>query len=39
MIDFGKWAFGNKKLINFLIAILVLGGIYSCYTMKTLRLR
>ena len=29
MIDFGKWAFGNKKLINFLIAILVVGGICS----------
>ena len=36
MIDFGKWAFGNKKLINFLIAILVVGGIYSCYTMSKL---
>ncbi|MGN1245742.1 MAG: efflux RND transporter permease subunit [Muribaculaceae bacterium] len=36
MIDFGKWAFGNKKLINFIIAILVVGGIYSCYTMSKL---
>ena len=36
MIDFGKWAFGNKKLINFLIAILVVGGIYSIYNMSKL---
>lgn len=36
MIDIGSWAFKNKKLINFFVAILVLGGIYSAYTMSKL---
>lgn len=36
MIDAGKWALANKKLINFIIAILVLGGIYSAYSMSKL---
>lgn len=27
MIDISKWAFENKKLIYFLIAVLLLGGL------------
>ena len=26
MIDFGKWAFANKKLVYFLLAVLLAGG-------------
>lgn len=36
MIDISKWAFENKKLIYFLIAVLVLGGAYSSYEMSKL---
>lgn len=36
MIDFGKLAFDNKKLIYFLIAVLVIGGLYSAYQMSKL---
>lgn len=36
MIDFGKLAFGNKKLIYFLIAVLIIGGLYSAYQMSKL---
>ena len=36
MIDFGKLAFGNKKLIYFLIAVLIIGGLYSAYQMSEL---
>lgn len=36
MIDFGKWAFGNVKLIYFLIAVLLCGGLYSAYDMSKL---
>ena len=36
MIDFGKWAFNNKKLIYFLVAVLIIGGLYSAYNMSKL---
>ena len=36
MMDIGKWAFQNKKLIYFLIAVLMLGGAYSSYEMSKL---
>lgn len=36
MMDFSKWAFQNKKLIYFFIAILMAGGIWSCYQMSKL---
>lgn len=35
-MDFGKWAFGNTRLIYFLIAVLTIGGAYSCYQMSKL---
>lgn len=34
--DLTKWAFANKKLIYFLIAVLLLGGAYSSYEMSKL---
>lgn len=36
MIDFGKWAFANRKLVYFLIAVLMVGGILSAYDMSKL---
>lgn len=36
MIDFGKWAFGNEKLVYFLIAVLLVGGVLSAYDMSKL---
>ena len=36
MIDISKWAFENKKLIYFLIAVLIAGGAYSSYEMSKL---
>lgn len=36
MMDFSKWAFQNKKLIYFFIAILMVGGAWSCYKMSKL---
>ncbi|MGN0006813.1 MAG: efflux RND transporter permease subunit [Alistipes sp.] len=36
MIDFGKWAFDNKKLVYFLVAVLLAGGLYSAYDMSKL---
>lgn len=36
MIDFGKWAFDNKHLVWFLIAVLLLGGIHAAYEMSKL---
>ncbi len=36
MIDPGKWAFGNRKLVYFLVAVLVAGGILSAYDMSKL---
>ncbi len=36
MIDFGKWAFANRKLVYFLIAVLMVGGILAAYDMSKL---
>ena len=36
MIDFGSWAIKNKGLVYFLVAVLMVGGAYSCYTMSKL---
>ena len=36
MTDIGKWAFQNRNLIYFLIAVLILGGLFSCYQMSKL---
>lgn len=36
MIDLGKWAFENKKLVYFIVAVLLLGGIFSAYQMSKL---
>lgn len=36
MIDFGKWAFNNSKLVYFCIAVLMVGGILSAYRMSKL---
>lgn len=35
-MDISKWAFGNRNLIYFLVAVLLLGGTYSCYQMSKL---
>lgn len=36
MMDLGKWAFANRRLVYFLVAVLLLGGAYSCYEMSKL---
>ena len=36
MMDISKWAFGNRNLIYFFIAVLGAGGILSCYQMSKL---
>ena len=36
MIDFGKWAFANKKLVYFLLAVLLAGGALAAYDMPKL---
>ncbi|MDH6342707.1 multidrug efflux pump subunit AcrB [Parabacteroides sp. PFB2-12] len=36
MKDLGKWALDNKKLIYFLVAVLVIGGMFSYYNMSKL---
>lgn len=36
MFDFGQWAFSNKKLVYFLVAVLMVGGAFSCYDMSKL---
>lgn len=36
MMDISKWAFQNRNLIYFLIAVLLFGGAYSCYEMSKL---
>ena len=37
MIDLGKWAFGHSKLVYFLLAVLLVGGLKSVsYTHLTL---
>lgn len=35
-MDISKWAFKNRNLIYFLVAVLILGGGYSCYEMSKL---
>ncbi len=35
-MDISKWAFQNRNLIYFLLAVLLLGGAYSCYEMSKL---
>ena len=35
-MDFGRWAFKNSKLVSFLIAVLVMGGIFAYYDMSKL---
>ncbi len=36
MKDLSQWAFGNRRLIHFLIAVLMVGGAWSCYEMSKL---
>lgn len=36
MIDPGKWAFRHSKLVYFLVAVLVVGGLISAYDMSKL---
>lgn len=36
MIDLGKWAFNNRLLVYFLVAVFMLGGAYACYDMSKL---
>lgn len=36
MMDISKWAFSNRKLVYFLIAVLMVGGGYACYEMSKL---
>jgi len=36
MMDLGGWSLRNRKLVYFLIAVLLLGGIYSYYNMSKL---
>lgn len=35
-MDLGKWAFGNRLLVYFLVAVLVVGGAFSIYNMSKL---
>jgi len=35
-MDLGKWAFNNRLLVYFLVAVLMVGGAYSCYEMSKL---
>ena len=35
-MDFGKWAFNNRLLVYFLVAVFLVGGAYSCYDMSKL---
>lgn len=35
-MDISKWAFQNRNLIYFLVAVLLMGGAYSCYEMSKL---
>lgn len=36
MIDFGSWGLKNKNLVYFLVAVLLVGGIFAVYTMSKL---
>ena len=33
-MDAGKWAFSNRKLLDFLIVVLVAGGLWGAYAMS-----
>lgn len=35
-MDFGKWAFQNKNLVQFLIWVLIIGGMFSYYLLPKL---
>ena len=35
-MDLGKWALGNRNLVNFLIAVMVVGGLLAFYNMSKL---
>lgn len=35
-MDISKWAFQNRNLVYFVVAVLVAGGIWSCYDMSKL---
>lgn len=36
MTDISKWAFANRNLVLFLVAVLLAGGAWSCYQMSKL---
>ena len=36
MMDLGNWAFNNKKLVYFIVAVLLVGGLFSAYDMSKL---
>lgn len=36
MTDISKWALGNRNLIQFLVAVLMIGGLFSAYQMSKL---
>lgn len=36
MNDIGNWALGNRKLVYFLIVVLIIGGIFAYYNMSKL---
>ena len=36
MTDISKWAFKNRNLVYFFIAVLIAGGAWSCYEMSKL---
>ncbi|MGN0210611.1 MAG: efflux RND transporter permease subunit, partial [Muribaculaceae bacterium] len=35
-MDFGKWAYDNRKLVYFIVAVLLLGGLYGAWSMSKL---
>lgn len=35
-MDISKWAFKNRNLVYFLVTVLFVGGILSCYQMSKL---
>ena len=35
-MDISKWAFNNRNLVYFFIAVLIAGGAYACYDMSKL---
>lgn len=35
-MDFGKWAFNNKNLVQFVIWVLIIGGLFSYYLLPKL---